>query len=127
METTDAKKIVDECAQQREQPERAMTVQEAIDEALWVERTPDGFLHPERSRTIIRTLHAALQASPCYYKGVRESIPTFTLLAYDPAGHAAIRRWADLAQTHGARPAKYESAIAMVRDWELRTDLRWPT
>jgi hypothetical protein len=84
-------------------------------------------MSPARARQLIRTLLAAIEASPCYYKGAVLGIPTFTFLAYDKAGHAAIRLWAQLAEQHGARPEKFASALAMVMAWERRDDLRWPT
>lgn len=128
MDADEARIILKDCAESRAQAaQRPMTIGEAIDEARWLESMHDGYLSGVRAKQTIITLHAALQSSPCFYKGMRENIPTFTLLAYDPAGHAAIRRWADLAQTHGARPEKYESALSMVRQWEQRPDLRWPT
>ena len=127
MEANEATQIVADCAAMREQPRANYTVPEAIADALWLERTPDAVVSRDRLKQIIATLHAGLQASPCYYKGAREGIPTFTILAYDRAGHAAIRHWADLADDHGARATKYESARAMVTEWLKRTDLRWPT
>lgn len=127
MTPTEASAVVADMEAVREAPLANYTIPHAIDDALWARRTPDGLLSPERSKQVIVALLAALEASPCFLKGAREGIPTFTLLAYDPAGHAAIRRWADLAQTHGARPEKYESALAMVRQWEQRHDLKWPT
>lgn len=123
----DTSTVVEACAAMREQARENYTVAQALDDALWLRRTPDAVLSPDRSKQIIATLLAATEASPCFYKGVRDGVPTFTLLAYDQAGHAAIRIWAQLAEQHGARPEKFASAIAMVTSWERRPDLRWPT
>lgn len=96
--------VVDACTAMREQARENYTVPQALDDALWLRRTPDAVLSPDRSKQIIATL-----------------------LAYDRAGHYGIQLWAQLAEQHGARPEKYASALAMVTSWERRTDLRWPT
>lgn len=122
-----ASDVVEACAKMREEARQVYTAANAVDDARWLINQPDGLMSPARTRQLIQTLLAAIEASPCYYKGVVLGIPTFTMLAYDPAGHAAIRLWAQLAEQHGARPEKWSSALAMVLSWERRDDLRWPT
>jgi hypothetical protein len=127
VEKPDLSTIVSECAQLRDQAaSRVMTIPNAIDAALWIERTPDAIVDPTVAKDIIRTLHAALQASPCYYKAARLGIPTFVLLAHDRAGHDAIFAWARVADMHGCRAEKVEDARAMAVQWSARPDCKWP-
>src|SRR5258708_24957373 len=102
--------VIAACAEQREAKHAAeqqpMTIPEAISQAIWTRKTPDGFLDPALAKKTIVALLSALEASPCYFKGARLGIPTFTLLAYDRAGHIAIREWANAAQAHGCRMEK---------------------
>lgn len=119
--------VVADCARMREEARREFTIADAIAEAEWLAKTPDGVLSHAVAKQTVLALLAALQSSPCYYKAVQRGIPTFTFLAYDKAGHDAIRLWSVLAEKHGARPEKYVTARTMVAAWEQRTDLRWPT
>jgi hypothetical protein len=120
--------VLQEMARMRAETEaRPMTIAEAVDKVRWVERTPDGILDPIVAKRVMATLLGAIEASPCYFKAVTQNIPSFTLLATDHAGHRAILLWSSLAEEHGARPEKYESARKMVIEWIKRPDLRWPT
>lgn len=125
--TSGAQNVVEACARMREEERQHYTVADAVTDAKWLIGQPDGLMSPARTRQLVRTLLAAIEASPCYYKGALLGIPTFTLLAYDRAGHIAIREWANAAQAHGARPEKLADARAMVVQWEMRDDCRWPT
>lgn len=124
---TDPAKIVAECAAQREGTTADMTIPEAISTAQWLRRTPDGVLAPDSAKRVIDALLSALEASPCYFKGARLGIPTFTLLAYDLAGHKAIDEWIKQAAAHGCRPEKLANARSRLLEFEQRTDCAWPT
>lgn len=119
--------VVAACAAMREAPGPEYTIVQAIDDAKWVRGTPDGILAPDAAKRTIVALLAALEASPCYFKGVRLGIPTFTILGYDRAGHIAIREWANAAQAHGCRMEKVTDARMRVVEWEMRLDCAWPT
>lgn len=119
---------VAECAQAREEKaEREYTVADAILDAQWVRRTPDGIFEGQKAKTIILTLLSALEASPCYLKAVKERRESFTILDYDKAGHNALHAWAYHAELHGARPAKLAEAYAKAEKWSQLPDARWPT
>lgn len=119
--------VVEDCARLREAPVGTYTIPQAIEDALWLERTPDAVLAPAKARQIVATLHAALQANPAVYKGARYGIPLFALLAYDRAGHVAITAWSNAAEEHGCRPEKVEDARRILSRWAARSDLAWPT
>lgn len=127
MDTKEAAKIITETTASRTLGEVEYKIGDAITDAQYYRAHPEVIVGPTQAKRVIDTLLAALEASPCYFKAAREGIPSFTLLAYDLAGHHAIRVWAGYAQNHGARPEKYESAVGMVYDWQNRDDLRWPT
>lgn len=128
METEKKADIIADCARMRyEALNKPMTIVDAIDNATWVRRTPDASLAPATAKATIIALLSALEASPCYFKGARLGIPTFTFLAYDRAGHIGIREWANAAQAHGCRLEKVKEARAKVVQWEMRDDCRWPT
>lgn len=126
METEQASKVIQDCAEQREAARAAYTIPEAVTDAQYLRRTPDAVLPLDRAKQVIDTLLAALEASPCYFKAARLGIPTFTLLAYDRAGHAAIRVWSAAAEAHGCRPEKVNDALATVSTWEQSPDCSWP-
>src|SRR5712664_1805808 len=122
MEKDTAADVVADSARMREETARkTYTIADAIDDARWLRRTPDGVLSPDRSKQVIDTLLAALEASPCYFKGARLGIPTFTLIAYDLAGQIAILKWAEVAEAHGCRHEKVQDALAKVTEWGKRT------
>ena len=119
--------VIQDCQRMREAPRPEYTVADAVEDAKWVERTPDGVLSPDRARQVIAMLHAALQASPCYYKAAQQNIPTFVLLGYDLAGHEAMIAWIAAASKHGCRPEKLADAIEILSRWKKLSGLRWPT
>src|SRR5712664_2803905 len=127
MEAEEASKVVEDCARMREGAARQnYTIAEAVSDARWLRRTPDAAVLPERARQTIDTLLAALEASPCFLKGAVLGIPTFTILAYDRAGHVAMTRWAHAAEDHGCRQDKVQEVRAKATEWALRTDCKWP-
>jgi hypothetical protein len=126
MEAGQASKVVQDCAQQREKARESYTIPEAIADAQYLRRTPDAVLTPGQAKQTIDALLAALEASPCYFKAARLGLPSFTLLPYDRAGHAAIRVWSAAAEAHGCRPEKVADALATVSTWEQRPDCKWP-
>lgn len=123
----DPAKVIADCAEMRDGQRPDMTVAEAIAQAQWVRRTPDGVLSPAIAKQTMEALLSALEASPCYFKGARLGIPTFTLLAYDRAGHLAIGEWIKQASAHGCRPEKVADASARLAEFMQRTDCSWPT
>lgn len=121
------KGVVADCAEMREAPRAETTIPEAISTAQWLRRTPDAVLAPDAAKRVIDTLLAAIEASPSYFKGAHLGIPTFTLLAYDRAGHLAIDEWIKQAAAHGCRPEKLDDARARLAEFMQRTDCAWPT
>jgi hypothetical protein len=119
--------VIADCERMRnEAAARVMTIPEAINEGQWLRRTPDGILAPDVAKKTIEALLSALEASPCYFKGARLGIPVFTLLAYDRAGHVALRAWADAAEDHGCREGKVDEARRRAKEWSERPDCKWP-
>jgi hypothetical protein len=129
MEQETATRIIAESAELREKHAlRVMTVQDAIDEALWLRRTPDGILSPDVAKQTIATLHAALEASRCYYNAVRRRQQTFVLVEQDRAAPAAIAAWAATARAHGCPAEKVENAFRVAQEWRSRPEhaTKWP-
>lgn len=126
MDHKEAATIINETTAARTLGEIDYKVADAITDAQYYRAHPEVIVGPTQAKRVIDTLLAALEASPCYFKGVREGIPTFTLLAYDFAGHLALTRWIMEAQDHGCRPEKVVQARGMLAEWARRTDLRWP-
>lgn len=119
--------VVSQCAAQREAAAaQVMTIPQAIDAAEWLRRTPDAILDGARAKTIIGTLLAGIESSPCFAKGLKLGLRTFTLLPYDRAGHAAIDTWILEAEAHGCRQVKVADARAILNEWSKRPDLKWP-
>jgi hypothetical protein len=114
-------------AQREASKSMPFTIANAIEEALWMRKTPDGYMTPEKQRLLVLTLLSALESSPCFFKGARLNIPTFTLLSYDLAGHAALQAWINAAEAHGCRPEKVDDARRILRTWSQLPGLRWPT
>lgn len=127
MDHQEAATIINETTAARTLGEREYTIADAITDAQFYRSHPEAVVDGGNAKRTIDTLLAALETSPCYLKGVREGIPTFTLLAYDFAGHLALTRWIVEAQAHGCRPEKVVQARGMLAEWARRTDLRWPT
>jgi len=118
--------VVRDCAAAREQPKPQYTIADAITDAQFYRQQPEYIVDLEKAKRVIDTLLSALEASPCYFKGARLGIPTFTLLAYDRAGHSAMLDWADAAEAHGCRAEKINEARAHAIEWADRPDARWP-
>jgi hypothetical protein len=127
MEIDEAKTIITETEAARTVGEREYKINDAITDAQYYRAHPEVIVDARHAKRVIDTLLSGLEVSPCYFKAVRLGIPSFTFLAYDRGAHDAILGWSYLAEINGARPEKYESARALVAEWEKRTDLRWPT
>lgn len=123
---TQARDVVDGCAEQRSTPKPEYTIQNAIEDALWLRGVPDGFATPDKMKLITETLFRAIEASPCFYKGLRLNIETFTLLAYDKAGWHALDGWIAEAADHGCREEKLIDARARLARFMQSQDARWP-
>jgi hypothetical protein len=119
--------VIDEMARMRNEPPPPMTVAEAIMLAVTIRTQPEFLIDPRAAKRVIDTLLSAIEASPCYLKGVREGIPTFVLLATDRAAIPALTEWIDHAAAHGCRAEKVENAMSILSNWRKRPDLRWPT
>lgn len=120
--------VVDDCRDQRDATIPEYTISQAIDDARWVQRTPDALITElGKAKLIIRTLLAGLESNQTYLKSVCENVPVFCLRADDKAGHTAMRAWIVTAEHHGARPEKVEDARRILAKWEQRAGLRWPT
>jgi hypothetical protein len=107
---------------------REYTMADAIADARWVERTPDGLLDAERARQIITTLHAALQRSRCYYNAVQRGQEVFVLVQQDRAAPLAITAWANIAGNHGCPQEKVDDAIRVAIAWRglAPETTKWP-
>lgn len=127
MEIDEAKTIITETEAARTVGEREYKIADAIADAQFYRAHPEAVVDGANAKRTINTLLSALEASPCYLKAAREGIPSFTLLAYDFAGHLALTRWIMEAQDHGCRAEKVIQARGMLAEWTRRTDLRWPT
>jgi hypothetical protein len=107
-------------------PEPNYTIAQAIGDARWVQNTPDAVIAPDRSKQIILTLLAAIEASPCYLKASMLGMRPFVILPYDRAGDAAMLEWIRQADAHGCRADKVDDARAMLMQWRQRPDRVWP-
>jgi hypothetical protein len=118
------------CAQAREEAAKpkVMTIAQAVDHAAFLERIQDGIVAPDTARAAIRTLLAALQASPCYYKAVLKGEEVFVLRQQDRAAPHAISEWAQWAEQHGCSPAKVDSARTKASRWisQAIDTTKWP-
>lgn len=104
-----------------------MTIAAALGQALWLRKQPEQLLDDKTAKQVIDALLAGIESSPCFMKGLMQGIPTFTLLAYDKAGHVAMRAWCATAEQHGCRHEKVDEARGKVSEWEKLPDARWPT
>jgi len=123
-------KVVADMAEQREAAAKVeMTILDAIDDAQWLRRTPDGVVGPMRLRGIVDTLLSALERSRCYYNAMRRGQETFVLVQQDRAAPAAIGQWAAIAATHGCPDDKVQNALSTAERWrkQLATATKWPT
>lgn len=129
MEQQDASKQVQDMAAQRaSKPEAEYSILDAIDDALWLRRTPDGVVGADRLRKITDTLLAALQRSKCYYNAVRRGQEVFVLVQQDRAAPWAIRKWGTRAHEHGCPKEKVDAAFATAQRWEQQDQAmtKWP-
>jgi hypothetical protein len=129
MEQQEGSKVVADMAQQREAAGKVeMTILDAIDDAQWLRRTPDGVVGPMRMRAIVDTLLSALERSRCYYNAMRRGQETFVLVQQDRAAPAAIGQWAAIAATHGCPDDKVQNALSTAERWrkQLATATKWP-
>lgn len=127
MEKTD--NVVAACAALREAPKPDYTIADAIDDAIWVRRTPDGFMEPEKGKLLIVTLLSALERSKCYLNAVRRGQEVFVLVQQDRAAASPIELWALDAQKHGCPEAKVQEALQTARRWREQQPnvTKWPT
>lgn len=130
MEQKEASKVVADMTEQREASAKPsdITILDAIDDAQWLRRTPDGVVGPERLRRIIDTLLSGLERSRCYYNAVRRVQEVFVLVQQDRAAPAAIGHWAAIAAVHGCPDEKVQNALATAERWrqQLLTATKWP-
>jgi hypothetical protein len=130
MTQEEGSKVVGEMAEQREAAAKPpeLSILDAIDDAQWLRRTPDGVVGPERLRGIVDTLLSALERSRCYYNAVRRGQETFVLVQQDRAAPAAIGQWAAIAATHGCPDEKVQSALSTAERWrqQVPTSTKWP-
>ena len=122
-------KVVADIAEQREAAAKVeMTILDAIDDAQWLRRTPDGVVGPMRMRAIVDTLLSGLERSRCYYNAVRRGQEVFVLVQQDRAAPPAIGQWAAVAAVHGCPDEKVQNALATAESWrhQLATATKWP-
>lgn len=130
MNPADASKVVNDAADNREKiASKPYTIADAIADAQWVERTPDGFMDPMAAKRTIVTLLAALQQSSCYFNAVRRGQATFVLVEQDRAAPIAIEVWAQTAEGHGCAEEKVVSALRTAANWRTQPAnvTKWPT
>lgn len=131
MDEKDASKVVAEMSAQRTANDvrSEYTILDAIDDALWLRRTPDAVVTVARVRRIADTLLAALERSRCYYHAARRGQEVFVLVQQDRAAPAAIGQWAAIAAVHGCPDEKVQNALATAERWrqQLLTATKWPT
>jgi len=121
--------VADMAADREAQTKRGMTIQEAIEGALWLRRTPDGHMDTAKLRVLALTLLSALEASTCYFKAMQKGEEVFVLRQQDRAAPLAIDTWANAAEIKGCGHAKVADARAIAARW-LKQDLdttKWPT
>ena len=120
--------VVKACAAQREGSVRPFTIVDAIEEAKWLRRTPDGIIAPELAKRTITTLLAALESSKCFFNAVQRGQETFVLVQQDRAAVPAIQRWATTAGNHGCSLEKVNDAFRTAERWEKQepTATKWP-
>lgn len=108
---------------------KPLTIPQAIHEALWMARTPDGFVTPTKARDVVLTLLSALQQNTCYLKAMLANQEVFVLRQHDLAAIEPMRLWAELAERHGASQEKVGSARTKAQRWDMqpRDTTRWPT
>lgn len=128
MAPTEGNKVVAEMSAQRASQQPEYTILDAIDDALWLRRTPDGEVSNDRLRRIVDTLLSALQRSQCYYNAVRRGQEVFVLVQQDRAAPWAIRKWGTRAHEHGCPKEKLDSAFATAQRWEAQNTAmtKWP-
>lgn len=129
MQQEEASKVVTDMAEQRQaaaKPE--MSILDAIDDAQWLRRTPDGQVTADRLRRICDTLLSALERSPCYFNAVRRGQETFVLVSQDRAAPHAIMEWVQWAERHGCPDSKCEQAAQTAQKWinQPTTATKWP-
>lgn len=103
-----------------------MTVAEAINEARWMRRTPDGISSPVVNRKVIDVLLAALEVNPAYLKAVEKNEPTFVLRAQDLAAPTVIGTWAAIAAAQGCDEDKVQEAMSKAALMERWPNRKWP-
>ncbi len=110
------------------QPDRVITIPEAIAKAEDALRQPELLFDTVGARRVILGLLAALQVSPTYYKAMKQGRQVFVLWDIDRAAPFGIAAWAKEASAHGCPQQKVEDAHAIQRRW-LQQPLeltRWP-
>lgn len=120
--------VVQACAAQREGSVRPFTIADAIEEAKWLRRTPDGIIAPELAKRTITTLLAALESSKCFFNAVQRGQEVFVLVQQDRAAVPAIQRWATTAGNHGCSLEKVNDAFRTAERWEKQDPAatKWP-
>lgn len=125
-------KIVEQMAREREErakaAEQALTITEAINEAQWLRKTPDGILDPLRARKTIDALLSAIESSPCFLKAKLKGEEVFVLRQQDRAAPFAIRYWAEAAERKGCPGTKVEEANRISVRWGRQSPnvTKWP-
>jgi hypothetical protein len=120
--------VVGECAAQRENLSAGgeISIAQAIDQARWLRRTPDGIVSADVARRVIDTLLAALEVNPAYLKAVAKNEPTFVLRAQDLSSPTVIGTWAQIAAAHGCGEDKVQEALAKAALMERWANRKWP-
>ena len=123
----DAKTIVAACTEQR-MHQRQFTINDAIEEALWLRRTPDGVLSPDVAKRTIEALYASIERSRCFLNATRRGQEIFVLAQQDRAAPAAIAAWAATARSHGCQSEKVDSAFRTAQRWGAQSvdTTKWP-
>lgn len=98
--------IAEMTAQREARAARELTIADAIAEAKWLDKTPDGVLAPNVAKDVIRTLHAALQRAAEFFEWIQN----------DANGPAAGCLW----------HARQKCGMLNVGNHELHEPSEWP-
>lgn len=99
------------------QPDRVITVAEAIAKAEDCLRQPELLFDTAGARRVILGLLAGLQSSPTYFRALKRGEEVFVLRQRDRAAPDAIKRWCELSSNHGCPQEKIEQAQVKADRW----------
>lgn len=121
--------VVAECASLREEAARKeYTIAQAIQDAMWVRRTPDAVISPARAKQMITTLLSGIESSRCFLKALQNGEEVFVLRSIDRAAPFGIVAWADAAAERGCRAEKLDDAYRISGRWtnQPAEKTKWP-